>query len=57
MRVLGWSYVGRSVVRLVLDDGGETAVAFHSCHLVYESYRLFALVLLLSPYHVVERGL
>ena len=57
MGVLGWGYVGRSVVRLVLDDGGETAVAFHSCHLVDESYRLFALVLLLSPYHVVERGL
>ena len=57
MRVLGWSDVGRSVVRLVLDDGGETAVAFHSCHLVDESYRLFALVLLLSPYHVIESGL
>ena len=57
MRVLGWSYVGRSVVRLVLDDGGETAVAFHRCHLIDESYRLFALVLLLSPYHIVKSGL
>ena len=54
---MGWSYVGRSVVRLVLDDGGETAVAFHSCHLVDESDRLLALMLLLSPYHVIESGL